>query len=172
MRHMKSGRRLGRDTGHRTADFRNLATSLLQHGRIRTTEARAKELRKVVERLITLSKRVPLSSLHGVEGEDLRKLKARRVHAIRLARRWVADREVLARLFDVYGESYLHRPGGYTRIYKLGVRAGDNARMSLIELVDQPALAAPAVAAPEAAAPAADATAVDARGEPEAVTKD
>ncbi|MCK6530971.1 50S ribosomal protein L17 [Myxococcota bacterium] len=142
MRHLNSGRRLGRKTGHWKADFRNLATALLLHGRIRTTEARAKELRKVVERLITLSKRVPPSSLEGREGDDLRQLQARRVHAIRLARRWVTDREVLQRLFTDYSERYKERPGGYTRIMKVGKRPGDNASLNIIELVnDQAAVA-------------------------------
>ncbi len=136
MRHLNSGRRLGRSTGHWAADFRNLATALLLHGRIRTTQGRAKELRKVVEGLVTLSKRVPASSLEGQEGEALRALKARRLHAIRLARRWVADREVLQQLFDTYSVRYQSRPGGYTRIYKLGKRPGDNAAMVLIEMVE------------------------------------
>lgn len=142
MRHLNSGRRLGRKTGHWKADFRNLATALLLHGRIRTTEARAKELRKVVERLITLGKRVPPSSLEGQEGEDLRQLQARRVHAIRLARRWVTDREVLQRLFTDYSERYKERPGGYTRIMKVGKRHGDNASLNIIELVDNQAVVA------------------------------
>ena len=148
MRHLAAGRRLGRKSGHWRADFRNLATALLKHQRIRTTEGRAKELRKVVERLITLSKRVLPSQVAASEGDAQRALVVRRVHSIRLARRWVTDREVLRQLFDVYGERYRERPGGYTRIVKIGRRPGDNAAMTVIELVDAGAGAPVAEALP------------------------
>ena len=136
MRHLKSGRKLGRNSSHRKAMWRNMSTSLLLHGRIQTTEAKAKELRSVVEKLITLGKRVPPSSLEGLEGEEFAKTNAKRVHAIRLARKTVEDREALQLLFNEYSERYQGRPGGYTRILKLGRRPGDNAPMALIELVE------------------------------------
>jgi large subunit ribosomal protein L17 len=154
MRHLKAGRRLGLGSAHRDAMINNLVTSLMQHGRIRTTQARAKELRKVADRIITLSKRIPLSSLEGLEGEELRVARANRVHAIRMARRWITDRDVLQKIFSDYSERFLTRPGGYTRILKLGSRPGDQASMVLIELVE------PYVAPqPEPAAPEADVTA-------------
>ena len=135
MRHRKSGRRLGRNSSHRKAMYRNMATSLLEHGRIKTTDAKAKELRRVVERLITLSKKVPPSVLEAASGEDARKLTAKRLHAIRRARRVVKDREVLQKLFSEYSEHFLDRPGGYTRITKLGSRKGDAAPMAILELM-------------------------------------
>jgi len=171
MRHRKSGRRLGRNSSHRKAMYRNMATSLLEHGRIRTTDAKAKELRRVVDRLITLSKRVSPSAIEAASGEEARLLKAKRVHAVRQARKVVKDRVVLQKLFSEYSERYQDRPGGYVRITKIGRRAGDNAPMSLIELVEEacepktktasaPVASPPAAAAPvEAAAeeaPAAD----------------
>jgi len=137
MRHRKTGRRLGRNSSHRKAMYRNMATSLLEHGRIKTTDAKAKELRRVVERLITLSKKVPLSVVEAASGEEARKLGAKRLHAIRRARRTVKDRDVLHKLFTEYSEHFLARPGGYTRITKIGRRNGDNAPMSLIELVEE-----------------------------------
>jgi len=138
MRHRKSGRRLGRNSSHRKAMYRNMATSLLEHGRIQTTDAKAKELRKVVERLITLSKRVPPSAIEAAGGNEQLRLRARRVHAVRQARLWVKDRDILKLLFSEYSERYQDRPGGYTRITKIGRRGGDNAPMSLIELVTEP----------------------------------
>jgi large subunit ribosomal protein L17 len=117
MRHRKKGRKLNRTASHRRATLRNLATSLFRHGRIETTTAKAKELRPFAERLITLAKRGDL-------------------HARRLAARKIQDREVLGSLFDDIGPRYSGRPGGYTRILKLGNRRGDAAEMSLIELVD------------------------------------
>ena len=117
MRHRKKGRNLSRSPSHRTALLRNLATSLFEHERIRTTEAKAKELRPYAERLITMAKRGDL-------------------HARRLVGRRIADRAVLGKLFDDIGPRYAERPGGYTRILKLGNRKGDAAEMSLIELVN------------------------------------
>ena len=116
MRHRKKGRNLSRSPSHRRATLRNMATSLLRHERITTTTAKAKELRPYVERLITLARRGDL-------------------HARRLAARRIADREVLGKLFDDIGPRYTGRPGGYTRILKLGNRRGDAADMALIELV-------------------------------------
>jgi len=117
MRHRKKGRKLSRTASHRKATLRNLATSLFEHERIETTTAKAKELRPYAERLISLAKRGDL-------------------HARRLAGRKIADRQILGRLFDDLGPRYAERPGGYTRILKLGPRKGDAAEMSLIELVD------------------------------------
>ena len=118
MRHRKKGRQLSRTASHRTATLRNMATSLIEHERIRTTEARARELRPFVERLITLG------------GTD-------DVHSRRRARRHIADREALQKLFDDVGPRFRDRPGGYTRIVKLGSRRGDGAEMAIIELVEQ-----------------------------------
>lgn len=117
MRHNKSGKRLGRNSSHRAAMLRNMVTSLLEHEKITTTDSRAKELRKVADRMITLGKRGDL-------------------HARRQALQVIRDGKVVAKLFDVVGPRYKDRPGGYTRILKLGVRAGDNAALSIIELVE------------------------------------
>jgi len=138
MRHRKSGRKLGRNSSHRKAMFRNMATSLLEHGQIKTTDAKAKELRKVVDRLITLSKRVTPSDLEGASGNDEAVLLQKRLHAVRQARKTVKSREILQKLFSEYSEQFSDRPGGYTRITKLGRRDGDNAPMSIIELVAEP----------------------------------
>jgi large subunit ribosomal protein L17 len=138
MRHLKAGRKLSIFGAHRKAMFRNMVTSLMQHGRVRTTEAKAKEVRRVADRIITLSKRVPPSKLAGLEGEELRKAQADRVHAIRQARLWITDRDVLTKVFSEYAALYEQRPGGYTRILKLGRRPGDQAEMSLLELVTEP----------------------------------
>jgi len=117
MRHRKRGRKLSRSPSHRKATLRNLARNLFLHGRIETTTAKAKELRPFVEKLITL----------GRQGD---------LHARRLAGRSIADRQVLGKLFDDVGPRFSERPGGYTRILKLGTRRGDAAEMALIELVD------------------------------------
>ena len=117
MRHRKKGRKLQRTASHRRAMLRNLATSLFRHERIKTTNAKAKELRPYAERLITLARRGDL-------------------HARRLVARKIQDREVLGKLFDEISPRYAERPGGYTRILKLGNRKGDAAEISLIELVN------------------------------------
>ena len=135
MRHRKSGRRLGRNSSHRKAMYRNMVTSLMVHGRIKTTEAKAKELRRIADRVITMGKRVPPSSLDNLSGEELKAAQARRLHFIRRARRWINDKEALERLFGEYAERYKQRPGGYTRILKVGFRSGDQAPMAMIELV-------------------------------------
>ena len=170
MRHRKSGRKLGRNSSHRKAMFRNMATSLLEHGQIKTTDAKAKELRKVVDRLITLSKRVTPSDLEAASGAEEASLLQKRLHAVRQARKTVKDRDILQKLFSEYSEQFASRPGGYTRITKLGRRDGDNAPMSIIELVSEPcepkakkAKPAPATeAAPAEAAPAEEAPAEEA----------
>jgi large subunit ribosomal protein L17 len=117
VRHRNKGRKLSRTPSHRTATLRNLAASLFLHERIETTTAKAKELRPFAERLITLARR----------GD---------VHARRLAARKLHDRQVLGKLFEDIAPRFSERPGGYTRILKLGNRKGDAAEMSLIELVD------------------------------------
>ena len=116
MRHLNSGRKLGRTSAHRTALFRNMATSLFRHERIETTDAKAKELRSFAEQLITLAKRGDL-------------------HARRQAYADIRDQEVLAKLFGDIGPRFKARAGGYTRIIKSRIRRGDNAPISIIELV-------------------------------------
>ena len=118
MRHNVHGRKLGRTTAHRKAMFRNQLTSLIEHERIRTTLAKAKELRPLAERMIT----------HGKKGG---------VHHRRLARRWLPDRTTVTKLFDEIAPRFEDRPGGYTRIVKLGPRKGDGAEMALLELVER-----------------------------------
>ena len=118
MRHRVAHRKLGRTTPHRIALLRNLTTALFERERIRTTLVKAKEVRPFAERLITLARR-----------ED------DRLHARRLAARDIQDRAVVKKLFDTLGARYATRPGGYTRILRLGPRLGDGAEMALIELV-------------------------------------
>jgi len=118
MRHQKARRKLGRSSSHRQALLRNLVTSLLLHERIITTEAKAKELRRTAEKMISLAKR-----------EDL--------HARRQASRVIMDESVLKKLFDSLGARFSQRSGGYTRITKLSYRAGDGAPLAAIELLDQ-----------------------------------
>ena len=119
MRHLKSGRKLNRNSSHRKAMFRNMATSLFEHEIIKTTVPKAKELRRVAEPLITLAK------------EDS-------VAHRRLAFDRLRDREVVTKLFNELGPRYVDRPGGYLRIMKCGHRAGDSAPMAYVELVDRP----------------------------------
>lgn len=118
MRHGKSGRRLGRTTSHREAMFRNLVTSFLNHEKITTTDAKAKEIRSVAEKMITLGKRGDL-------------------HSLRQAASYIREKSVVTKLFSTIAPRYKDRPGGYTRIVKLGVRQGDAAAVSLIELVEE-----------------------------------
>jgi len=137
MRHLNGGNKLSLVSSHRNAMLRNMVTSLMEHGRIRTTEARAKEARKIADRVITLSKRVPHASLEALTGDALQAAKVARVHAIRLAGRWVNSKDVLHTVFTEYSDRYATRPGGYTRIYKLSKRPGDQADMVLLELVTE-----------------------------------
>ena len=118
MRHLKAGRKFGRTSAHRKALFRNMVTALISRERIRTTLAKAKELRGKVEKTITLGKK---GTLHA------------RRHALKL----VADKDALKKLFGPLAERYASRPGGYTRVIKLGHRLGDDAPMAFIELVDR-----------------------------------
>lgn len=117
MRHAIRNRKLGRTSSHRQAMFRNQLTSLFQHGRIKTTLAKAKELRPIAERMITRGR------------QDT-------VQARRLVGRWVQDKTVLRKLFEDVAPRFSDRPGGYTRILKLGPRTGDAAEMAFLELVD------------------------------------
>ena len=118
MRHNNAGRRLGRTTSHREAMFRNMVTSLLNHEKITTTDAKAKEIRSVAEKMITLGKRGDL-------------------HSMRLAASYIREKSVVTKLFSTIAPRYKDRSGGYTRIIKLGIRQGDTAPISLIELVEE-----------------------------------
>src|ERR1700744_1782343 len=118
MRHRNQGRKLGVTSSHRTAMFANMAAALIKHEQIKTTLPKAKELRPVVEKLVTLSRR-----------NDL--------HARRQALSTIRDEDQVRKLFDVLGPRYKARPGGYTRVLKAGFRHGDNAAMAYIEFVDR-----------------------------------
>ncbi len=117
MRHKVSGRQLGRASGPRRAMFRIMVTDLLRHGQIKTTIAKAKEIRPMAEKMVTLAK-----------GGTL--------HDRRRAAAFITDQRVLKTVFDELGPRFMNRPGGYTRITRLGVRAGDAAEMAMIELVE------------------------------------
>jgi len=133
MRHRNSGRILGRKSSHRTALWNNLVTSLLTHGRIETTVAKAKELRKYADATITLSIAVnPLVAKGEKASKDER---AKVVHAYRMARQTVKTRDALERLFKEIGPHFATRKGGYTRILETRVRKGDAAPMAFVELV-------------------------------------
>jgi large subunit ribosomal protein L17 len=132
MRHRRAGKKLGRDSAHRKALYSNLAGALIEHGRIKTTEAKAKAVKPFAEQMITLGKRGDL-------------------HARRLALAELRSQDVVHQLFADVAPRFADRPGGYTRIVKLGPRLGDSAEMVYLELVDyEPAGAAPA-ASPTAA---------------------
>ena len=122
MRHLKSYRKLGMNASHRKAMMRNMVTSLIEHERIVTTEARAKEIRKLADRMITLGKRGDL-------------------HAVRLSLKTIRTKTAAKKLFDELGPRFKEKQGGYTRIVKTGRRVGDNASMSIIEWSLQPASA-------------------------------
>jgi large subunit ribosomal protein L17 len=123
MRHRKSGRQLNRNSSHRQAMFKNMAGSLVKHEVIKTTLPKAKELRRVIEPLITMAKEDSVANR-------------------RLAFARTGDKEVVGKLFNELGPRYEARPGGYTRILKCGFRAGDNAPMAYVELVDRPVVEA------------------------------
>ncbi len=123
MRHRVKRRHLGRDRDHRRALYRNLVTELLRHERIMTTEAKAKAVRPIAERIITLARKARLNPNYAL-------------HARRQALALVTDKTVVHDLFDDKVERFLDRPGGYTRIVKYGFRRGDGAPMVIIELVD------------------------------------
>jgi large subunit ribosomal protein L17 len=120
MRHRKSGRQLNRNSSHRKAMFKNMASSLFRHEIIRTTLPKAKELRRVAEPLITMAKEDSVANR-------------------RLAFSRLRDKEMVGKLFNELGKRYQSRPGGYLRILKCGFRPGDNAPMAIVELVDRPA---------------------------------
>ena len=130
MKHRIKGKKLSRDSAHRKALRMNLTLALLEHGRIKTTKAKADFVRGHAEKIITLAKR----GLKKAEetGDEAAAVHARRIAASRLNN----DRVIVQKLFDEIAPRYMDRPGGYTRIYKLGTRKGDNADMALIELVD------------------------------------
>jgi len=117
VRHHRSGRKLGRDASHRKALYANLASALIEHGRIKTTAAKAKEVKPIAEQMITLGRRGDLAA---------------RRHAVSILR----SKDVVHHLFDEVAPRFADRPGGYTRIVKLGPRQGDAASMALLELVD------------------------------------
>jgi large subunit ribosomal protein L17 len=119
MRHRQSNRKLNRTTSHRLAMLRNLSNALLQHEQIVTTLPKAKELRRVVEPMITLGKKPSLANR-------------------RLAFDRLRNRDMVVKLFDDLGPRFMNRPGGYLRILKYGFRVGDNAPMALVQLVDRP----------------------------------
>src|SRR6185295_4126209 len=150
MRHRKAGVRLSRTSAHRKALFSNLVAALFMNERIRTTDAKAKETRRLTERTITWARR-----LGDVLTKDADKRtpeeSARVVHAVRMARRVVRDRIAVVKLFDEIGPRYLARQGGYTRIVKIGARPGDAAPMSLLELVPDGEPKVEATEAPPAA---------------------
>ena len=117
MRHQRSGKKLGRDSAHRKALFANLTASLIEHGRIRTTETKAKAVRPIAEKMVTL----------GREGS---------IHSRRQALAYLRTQEVVHKLFSEVAPRFVGRPGGYTRIVKLGPRQGDSAPMAYLEFVD------------------------------------
>ncbi len=119
MRHRNAGRQLSRNSSHRAAMFKNMAAALLRHEVIETTLPKAKDLRRVIEPLITLAK---------IDSVSKRRLAYARIH----------DREMVTKLFNEIGPRYKTRPGGYLRILKCGFRTGDTAPMALVELVDRP----------------------------------
>ncbi len=126
MRHRVAGKRLSRSTAHRKALRRNLTTDLFRYEQIRTTRAKAEAIRGQAEKLITLAK-------HGLADEETDPAKG--VHARRLANARLSDRKIVQKLFDKIAPRYMERPGGYTRMLKLGARQGDAAPMVLLELV-------------------------------------
>jgi large subunit ribosomal protein L17 len=137
MRHRVAGKRLNRSSGHRRALFRNLISALIYHERIETTEAKARAVRGSAEKLITLAKR----GLNEAQENPSRGVHARRLAAGRL-NRWIRQSDgtrvdLLNKLFDEIAPRYKDRPGGYTRIVKLGPRKGDAAPMAVLELVEE-----------------------------------
>ena len=138
MRHRKSGRKFDTNSPHRKAMFRNMVTSLLVHGQIRTTTQRAKELRRVADKVISIGKRAPsLADVESLSGDEQQQARAARVSAIRRAKRWVNDDDAVKALFGEYADRFRTRPGGYTRIIKANFRPGDNAEMAVIALVGE-----------------------------------
>ena len=157
MRHQRAGVHLSRTSAHRKALFSNLVASLFTYERIRTTDAKAKQTRRLAERTITWARRLGDVLTKDPEKRNEEE-KARVVHAVRMARRVVRDRGAVVKLFDEIGPRYLGRHGGYTRIVKIGQRPGDAAPMSLLELIpdeNAPARSSKDEGASEAAEPKA-----------------
>ncbi len=125
MRHQRAGKKLGRDSAHRKALYANLAGALIEHGRIKTTVTKAKAVKPIAEQMITLGRRGDL-------------------HARRQATAFLRSRDVVHHLFAEIAPRFRDRPGGYTRIVKIGARPGDAAEMAYLELVDEPVTAKPA----------------------------
>jgi large subunit ribosomal protein L17 len=156
MRHQRAGKKLGRDSAHRKALYSNLAGALIEHGRIKTTVTKAKAVKPIAEQMITLGRRGDL-------------------HARRQATAFLRSRDVVHHLFAEVAPRFKDRPGGYTRIVKLGPRQGDAAEMAYIELVDEavrPRERRPAAAAPVEVAAAAPETALEETAAEEAVGGD
>jgi large subunit ribosomal protein L17 len=133
MRHLKSGRKLNRNASHRLAMWRNMTTSLIVHERIKTTDEKAKELRGFVEKMITLAKKARALG----DGKADKQVAVRQLHLRRQALSFVRDQDAVSKLFEQLAARFADRPGGYTRIIKVGTRIGDNARLSLIELLPE-----------------------------------
>ena len=148
MRHRRAGVHLSRTAAHRKALFSNLVAALLTNERIKTTDAKAKETRRLAERTITWARRLGDILVKKADRRTPDE-SARVVHAVRMARRIVRDRTAVTKLFNEIGPRYLARRGGYTRIVKIGQRVGDAAPMSLLELIPD---GAPAKAEPQAKA--------------------
>ena len=148
MRHQRTGKRLGRDSAHRKALYANLAGALIEHGRIRTTVTKAKAVKPLAEQMITL----------GRKGD---------LHARRQAVAVLRSKDIVHKLFDEIGPRFADRPGGYSRIVKIGPRAGDAAEMVYLELVDEPHVPRerPAVSASPAAVAAAEVETAEAEAE-------
>lgn len=130
MRHLKSGRKFNRNSAHRLAMWRNMTTSLIVHERIKTTDEKAKELRHHVEKMITLAKRARVLGEAGGANVAVRQL-----HLRRQALSFIRENDAVKKLFEELAARFADRPGGYTRVLKIGTRHGDSARMSLIELL-------------------------------------
>jgi large subunit ribosomal protein L17 len=171
MRHKKAGRQFGRDTSSRRAMLRNLAANLITHERIETTDAKAKELRRVAERLISKAKRLGKVA-YTPQGELSPGDRAKRLHAERLVSSFIPrfgvdsageKIDIVEKVMTNLTKRFETRPGGYTRITKLGPRRGDGAPLAMIELIDAPAVTDKVRAAPpapeEPEAPAAEAAA-------------
>ena len=135
MRHRVAHRKLGRVTEHRIAMLRNQATALLLHEHLTTTVPRAKELRPFVERLITIAKRGSAPQGREVRGHDGNAASSKLLNARRLVMQDLQDRDVVSKLFDTIAPRFAERPGGYTRLLRLGFRRGDSAEVAQIELV-------------------------------------
>jgi large subunit ribosomal protein L17 len=180
MRHQRAGVHLSRTSAHRKALFSNLVAALINNERIQTTDAKAKETRRLAERTITWARRLG-DVLTKKPDKRTPEESARVVHAVRMARRMVRDRFAVLKLFDEIGPRYLSRPGGYTRLVKIGQRPGDAAPMSLLELIpgdgapakkeEAPAAAKGKGAKAEGEAPAKKASAKAEGGEKKAAAK-